>query len=346
MNQDNISELLNAIALGKDKLVIFAGAGVCKMTGIPLWEGLFEKLEKFLEVKILDANIKDPAEKAQKLYDFYEDRFKDKGQQFWKKFKESLEATEWDYSPSQINILHVCKHIVTTNYDKTFEYAFEDYSRFSGQEMPPKKQMLPLFDFTDFIMQKRCIIFLHGHITGDEFIFTKKEYDRYYKENSPVIEFCKTLYCGNQLLFIGCGFEDEYVLNMFEKIYSDKMKQKEEYNCRNDIQHYAFVRDKKYSYEIDIEKEMENPPSSGRKSRIDKIEENKKAFNDKVSKLEKCGIKCLLYNNHKDYRKWLNTLKERIDALPAPAKNVNDFISYPQESNSYKNYDKENGINI
>ena len=336
MSQDYENELVE-IASKKDKLVVFAGAGVSTLAGIPIWEKLLKGLETKLSKSTITKNIDNVnpekyPEIAQKIYNVFEKKYKDRGEKFQEAFKDILSASEWDYSPSQLNIIHVCKHIVTTNFDDTFDYAFKDYNRFSNKTIHPETQILPRFDPQRFTSQSACTVYLHGCKTSDEFIFTEKQYKKHYETPlppSPVIEFCEYLYKYNHLLFIGFGFTDRNFVKTVENIHKKSIQQNTVYGCPNtNIQHYAFMQDKAKIYDLEIKELNKKPPDEKKDNKIKELEKNKVTFKKNIEELKNYKIKCLLYNQHKDYRDWLNKIVDEINKLPETVKGTKDTLEF------------------
>lgn len=99
-------------AMRQNKLVIFAGAGVSKCSGVPLWGELINELKKELD---LDPNESDYL----KIPQLYRNLRKDK--EYFEKIKEILKDGKVQFNDVHRAILDLnpC-HIVTTNYDDPY----------------------------------------------------------------------------------------------------------------------------------------------------------------------------------------------------------------------------------
>ena len=100
-------------AIQKDRLVIFAGAGVSYDSGVPLWKELTEEISKNLNETV---DEQDPMKLAQILYN-------EKGQKrYFDIIEKVLETNKGYYNPIHEIIFELNpQHIITTNFDDFFE---------------------------------------------------------------------------------------------------------------------------------------------------------------------------------------------------------------------------------
>lgn len=117
-NKFNNNVSLIKKAINNDKLVVFAGAGVSKDSGIPLWSELIEEIRGYLNE---DINEDDPLKIAQILYN-------EKGEKEYNDIiKNSLYKSKGVYNPLHEILFELNpQHIITTNYDHYFESIIEN----------------------------------------------------------------------------------------------------------------------------------------------------------------------------------------------------------------------------
>lgn len=338
------SPQLKEIASKKDKLVIFAGNGVTSATGIPTWGKLLIELENKLGLsgiltkknanELIDSI--DYSSEAQKLYDAICRKEKEKGKEkFNKSLNSLLDTCHWDYGPSQLNIIHVCKRIVTTNFDNTFEEANRDYYFFKNETPKPFEiKQLPNILPTD-IFKEYCLIYLHGRreTDGYQLIFKENDYRKFYAKNNlneiecnKLKDFYKLLFMSNTVLFVGFSFDDFYFLKTIELIRDEikkddavgldvSSKYSPNFSSQN---HYTFLYNKEKKFRDEIKsQENEKAKLFPSDSKYDKINDTIKELENKISnfnnlqeRLKQLHIMPLIYNDHKEYRKWLAEIIE------------------------------------
>ena len=121
-----ISIIAKELYKSNKTIIVFTGTGITGETGIPKsWELLMDALIKDSEIKI-DKRIDNMHEEeypgyAQYIYD--ELKKNNKEEKYYSIIKEQLNAKNARYSSAQIDIIDTYYHVVTTNFDNTFEDA-------------------------------------------------------------------------------------------------------------------------------------------------------------------------------------------------------------------------------
>ena len=189
----NIVEKLK-IAKENDKLVIFAGAGISKNSGFPLWNDFLELMGKEIKSDITREDINQNMLKIPQL--LYQ---KDES-----KYNEILKSTFIHRDPNLINykILELMpKHIITTNYDDLFESSISPNALFYDVVYSDKH----LLSAT----KKHYILKMHGSIDDINSIVLKEEDYFKFSEKHPAIEtFIKSLLIDHTILFLGYSLSD------------------------------------------------------------------------------------------------------------------------------------------
>ena len=308
---DDYSKILSEIS-DKKNLIVFAGAGIPTTTGLPTWIDLLKRLKAKIEDDFFSKDVEKASESefpqlAQEIYEGFVAKHGDSGREkYLEALREILTPTNWSHNACQLTILDTFKHIVTTNFDSTFEKAIEAYGRLKNAEIPFQRHSLPIIDNSCFIQHERNLVYLHGNL-ADNVILRKEDYERYYNsENHTLLDFLKPIYKKSCLVFIGFSFNDLYFRKILTEIYSAIEKEdssnKEFFSsCTGKascIQHYAFLKDNATKH--DTEKE---------------------SFDSLCRELESIKIKVLKYKEHRDYEGWLNKvsdLKELKSASQLP----------------------------
>ncbi len=355
-NQNEV--LVNEIKERKDNLVIFAGAGIPTSTKIPAWKELLIGLARELNDKSLEESISDDSdhpEKAQEIYEAFirkENNNENRGEgKYYSAIRKLLETKDWDFSPSQLAIWHACKKVVTTNFDSTFEDAYNEYFSYRFDDSPPpclNIQGIGDLNGESISGEENKLVYLHGNVTS-KVIFKKSDYETFYSnpgKTRKLTDFYKSLYGNKTLLFIGFSFNDKYISNMLrfvrkELLEDDKTTQKFYGNTnpvQKNIKHYAFMKDVSSECEKEIkqlEEECSQNPIMPKKEK-DAIKEKREKLQKLCEEFEKLcedlneiNVIPLKYKNHKDYRPWL---KEII----GPIENVSDVDNNPGSDSAFK----------
>lgn len=334
--------------LASEGFVVFAGTGVTSATGIPSWVSLLKELQGKIREKVYTNDITDDESDvfpviAQKLYDKFIEIAGDeaKGKQaYLKAVRGCLETSDWDYGPAQLSILNVCKKIITTNFDSTFDDAISDYYRFRREKRPDfDVQALPKLKYMELLKREHSLVYVHGR-TAENIVFKKEDYERYYsidpgksKGSKTLRDFYKFLYQDHHILFIGFSFKDVYVKKLLEYIYKEVVAD-EEANRQfsssarsrlDDIEHYAFMHDEYRAKITELRRKYPEGSKEYEKER-GRIESDRNKFKKLCSELADIKITVLKYKHHKEYRSWLNAIHDEI-IKPEKEKKVNSPMS-------------------
>ena len=213
--------------LANKDFIVFAGTGATYGTGLPAsWTELLQRL-----------NTKQPVEGI-KLDELQEYNYPAYAEMFFNKFEnenntdgyynmiaEELNATHSPYGPLQLQILYTTGRIITTNFEDSFEKAFEIFAIHESNKKACKKQVLPNI-CTDMLKEDFCITYIHGRIDEKNIVFRATEFERYYPDdaenNSVLVQYLMDVYDNYTIVFVGFGFNDKYLKRMLQKIH-DKL---------------------------------------------------------------------------------------------------------------------------
>lgn len=182
----------------KDKnYFVFAGTGVNTGTGIPgssqeLLKSLYD-IEPLEDVEFGKIEEKEYPNIARRIYGSL--CSKQKEEEYYKIIKDNLKADNAPFSTQHTQIWKTCNRVVTTNFDNSFERAFNDLH----EEKPEKLEKMYL-DSLDSrkLEEKFSITYLHGRIDEKAIIFKKEDYEIFYpsvssKQNgSDILVLCHT----------------------------------------------------------------------------------------------------------------------------------------------------------
>lgn len=183
-----------------NKLVIFAGAGVSKDSGLPDWKTLTKSFKS--EIDEIEDNILSVTQL----------HLNQRGK------KESLDALKnaLRYNQTHYNLIHeqIVKlrpfHILTTNYDEHFEQVI--YKQQLKYSVVRKDADLPDCNSNSFLVK------MHGDIAEKNIVLTKYDYD-HYKNNFPLIKgFVEGVFATNLVLFIGFSFDDPNLQELLKRV--------------------------------------------------------------------------------------------------------------------------------
>jgi hypothetical protein len=248
--------------------IVFAGTGATFGTGLPAtWTELLERIHKKRPVrgvtpgKLSEFNY--PAY-AEMFFNEFEHENNQDG--YYNMIEEELKATHSPYGPLQLQIFYTVGRIITTNFEDSFEKAFETFSFRKGITKTCKTQTLPNIG-TDILKEDFCITYLHGRIDKRDIVFRTTDFTKYYPDdmnNTSVLEdYLMHIYDKHTVVFVGFGFLDKYLRSMLRKIYTklkirgenrDMLKPEVEVSVGEPpVRHYAFLKrgDPKLEKELD-----------------------------------------------------------------------------------------------
>jgi len=241
----------------KRKFIVFAGAGVPMESGPPItWKGLlatFKEKEPELATRNIDEVDEDEyPDYAQEIFEAL--RGKGRESRYYEILREKLRATNARCSSEQRDIIETARHVITTNFDDSFERGVErvlegnEVNTFTIQDLPDFRINVLSDDYS--------VSYLHGRTSEKCIVFKKDDYETFYpsqsengRGNDNLELFLRYLYEEWTIVFIGVSFNDKYLLNALNRFYN-RVKQNDEvgremkvsYKSKlNSIQHYAFM---------------------------------------------------------------------------------------------------------
>ena len=252
-NKKNIQMLMESINEKNRKLVIFAGAGVSALCGLPLWNSFarrliddclgdgfisyYEKEEYYSQV------VKDSKLAITLIYNIY--KSKGKTEKFYSHFREHLSRGDGKKIAKVLDALKKLKaSIITTNADKILdECAFGEENIIYGNKILKIEEKA--------IGQKGpVVIHIHGSIDDmNSIVFTVDQYLKQYSNtndsNGMLREKIKFLLNSpyNTLLFIGSSMSE---MELLQYIINDNK------SCSNN----RFILNGFYAHQKELEKTM------------------------------------------------------------------------------------------
>lgn len=191
-NKFNNNVSLIKKAINNDKLVVFAGAGISKDSGIPLWSELINEIKGHLNE---DTKEEDPLKIAQILYN-------EKGEKEYNDIiKNSLYKYKNNYNPLHEILFELNpQHIITTNYDHYFESIIEN----KGLPFSVVSKDIDL----PYAEHKSLLIKYHGDFENKNIVFKEIDYLEFSKNNTLKEIFVKSLFSNKVILFVGYSVGD------------------------------------------------------------------------------------------------------------------------------------------
>lgn len=211
----------------KNNLVIFIGAGVSRLFGLPSWKELADKLLEDLHKKrelnyfeLEQIKSLEPRQILSIVELLYKGRdFKEEIAKYLCKLEEEYRVSKEEHSSKQTpnNIYDTIKEIdcgyVTTNYDELFtidslpitSYT-ETSKKFERVDYSQGKNIIKLLDIP------RIIIHLHGYRSKSSgMIVTTKDYLAHYTDTS-IQDFLTVLFDTKTVVFLGYGLKEAEIL--------------------------------------------------------------------------------------------------------------------------------------
>ncbi|MBF0406162.1 MAG: HEAT repeat domain-containing protein [Candidatus Riflebacteria bacterium] len=203
-------------ALNEKRCVLFAGAGFSVDAGAPTWKGLFQE--------ILNGNdLKNKHNLSDEYINGFMELFNDKNYlDLASALSDSLSSYFLrEHLRSKFsNLKHTSLHetamrvgfraVITTNYDKLFEQAFNKINGLSPRLCIHED----ILDIADLARSKDFFIFkIHGDIDrASSVVLCQEEYQNMLHRNQHVQEFFKQILATNTVLFAGYGLSDPDIL--------------------------------------------------------------------------------------------------------------------------------------
>ncbi len=201
-------------AIEQNSLVIFAGSGTSTVLGLPNWQDLTKDILRELEKyntdlkafeQLLESNTLSPLQVLDHLEHSY------RPQILTSVTKKLLLSKSLNYSVHK-KLYELSPKILTTNYDKAFEFSLE-------------KQANIVTDLSKFKMHgigngEEYIFKIHGDIDVPEncVLFTS-QYNKLYKEkDSAFLLELKKILTNKTILFIGFSLKDPFFIELLQKL--------------------------------------------------------------------------------------------------------------------------------
>ena len=224
-NSENLDLLKKTMSVNQNVLV-FAGAGSSKFLGMKTWTALLEEMRKEFhsDLPLIETiKINGYAKTASMIYHENPDI------EIYKKFLQKQFTPKYgNYYSLHNEIINLFNLILTTNYDVSFEKAFDSLNRsFKAngidKEIKYKTEVLPDIKRERIQLQNPTIVYLHGNIVHGTSIFREEEYEVFYpsileeKAPSELEIFLKSIIQDFTILFIGFSFDDKIFVEFFQK---------------------------------------------------------------------------------------------------------------------------------
>ena len=190
-----------SLALNRDKLVIFVGAGVSKNSGLPTWGQL---VQAFAEKIDYPTNGRLATEEYIRIPQYYYCLDESEGHSSYYSLIKSMLPE--DIAPNLLDELIAAlrpKHIVTTNFDTLLDQVARDYE--------------VIRDDKDLMtgISSHYLLKLHGDIRQPEkLVFKEDDYLHYSHTHRLMETFLKSLLIDHVFLFVGYSLND-YNLKTF-----------------------------------------------------------------------------------------------------------------------------------
>ena len=190
-----------SLALNRDKLVIFVGAGVSKNSGLPPWGQL---VQAFAEKIDYPTNGRLATEEYIRIPQYYYCLDESEGHSSYYSLIKSMLPE--DIAPNLLDELIAAlrpKHIVTTNFDTLLDQVARDYE--------------VIRDDKDLMtgISSHYLLKLHGDIRQPEkLVFKEDDYLHYSHTHRLMETFLKSLLIDHVFLFVGYSLND-YNLKTF-----------------------------------------------------------------------------------------------------------------------------------
>ncbi len=194
-------------------LILFIGAGISRLLGLPSWSGLADKImEDLREKEFLDYSEIQQLKTldAKKRLSIAESIARDK-YNIRNQIKSCLsDASEANSIYKALN--DIGSSCVTTNYDTLLSPRFNETKDGSTTAHPVKRLSDPEQYLPHWLNEPGTVIHLHGSIENpDTMIITAKDYlEHYDKEKVRVL--LKHLFSNHVVLFLGYGLEEAEIL--------------------------------------------------------------------------------------------------------------------------------------
>ena len=251
-NKGNIN-LLRDIIQEKKEVIAIVGAGTSNTLGIKNWSELLEDMNKEFgsDIDITRSIVENGyAGTATIIYNSIEKKIAKVSYNTF--MHKQFETISTNYISVHMEIFNIFKIILTTNYDNSFERAFDDRKRIiesSRNQCDEKLEIwkLPYFKLTEIFSNLPLLVYLHGNNEENKYVFLEDEYKDHYPScynnqmPSELENFLRNIFKSFYLVFIGFSFNDIHFCKFYERVIKEFMLNKEKHINRYNEKYQLFL---------------------------------------------------------------------------------------------------------
>lgn len=223
---EQIDELRGYLRDPKRKVAAFVGSGCSSVLKIPIWDDMLIALNREFDCYPSDDEVRS----AIRTDDYPKvaaniKRKADDPKKYFETIRRYSTPTACYYTSLHIEIVHLTKTLITTNYDHALEDALEALRKYTkSTDYNFISYNIGEFDMAGLHTERR-IFHLHGDKDRGNLVLDEVSYDDQYGEDmSDPANLLRSLYIGFHLVFIGYSFKDSYVVNYLKKLASRLQK--------------------------------------------------------------------------------------------------------------------------
>ena len=217
---EQIDELRAYLRDTKHKVAAFVGSGCSSVLKIPTWDDMLIALNREFDYYPSDTEViaairtddypKVAANIRRKAGDL---------KKYFETIRRHSTPSACYFTSLHIEIVHLTKTLVTTNYDHALEDALRAMDRHSKNvEYKFESYTVGEFDMAGLHIERR-IFHLHGDMDREGMILDEEAYNNQYGEDmSDPASLLGDLYKNFHVLFIGYSFKDSYVVTYLKKL--------------------------------------------------------------------------------------------------------------------------------
>ncbi|WP_207425046.1 SIR2 family protein [Pedobacter sp. SYSU D00535] len=198
-------------AMDDDKLVVFCGAGTSQYLGLPSWKDLtlniVQKTKRYSrQYRCLEDLLRNDTISPLFILDLLEDDYRSL---IVKELSDRIKLDRKQDFERQKKILKITERVITSNYDKAFEYASDSPNVIMNDGK---------FKLARIADNKKFIFKIHGDIDNPEdcILFTR-QYEELYRDSAFLLGL-KMLFIQKTILFIGFSLNDPYIEHIINSI--------------------------------------------------------------------------------------------------------------------------------
>lgn len=189
------------------RLVLFLGAGVGVGAGLPLWDGLLERLGELAGVGAAEREHYVQLGELDRA-EYVGQRLRGGGRHL------GAEVASVLGSYDKVGLAHCllaglpCKETVTTNYDTLFETACADM-----------KQQVAVLPYAPATRAQRWLLKMHGCVEhAQDIVLTRQNYLRYAERNAALAGIVQAMLITKHMLFLGFSLRDDNFLRIVDQV--------------------------------------------------------------------------------------------------------------------------------